>query len=62
MDLENEVKNLREDVKEIKKDVKGLMIFMAVSKDRDKRNVILTSGGISLVVAIVSVVAKELLR
>jgi hypothetical protein len=52
---------LEADVREIKQDVKSLMMFMAVEKAKAKKNTMITSGLISLIVSLISLAVGKIL-
>lgn len=65
MDLETlsyAVSHIEQDVKEVKKDVKSLMLFMAVEKAKAKKNTMIVSGGISLIVSLIVLAAGHFIK
>jgi hypothetical protein len=57
MDLDD----LKADLREIKADVKELMMFMAVEQAKNKKSSMVTSGVISLIVAVLTMVLGRFL-
>lgn len=48
------IKEMKEDIKEVKTDVKALMMFMAIEKANQKRNVMFISGFMSIIVSLIT--------
>lgn len=55
------VKEMKADIKDIQTDVKALMLFMAVEKARAKKDAMMFSGCVSLVVSIVLIGVSKLI-
>lgn len=62
MDLEEYVKELKQDLKEVKQDVKTLMEWYAVEKANNKRKTVYVSGIVSVAVGIIGSIVRHFIE